>query len=527
MIDSFENIKNLEPQKSFSNSDNIFLFYFDDKTKKEKESKIKQDIYSKKDLETNYCFILIYYNANNFGILFPREKMNNMTKSGEDLEQKILNEIQKSNFIKEINSKYNFDLRDNKYILKRLNHINTDNNNETNNYSLQFEIKIDDKMINKTKNIDNNTNEVFNNINNYNSYLFSEIGFKNIGSTCYMNSTLQCLIHVNELVIYFLDEYPKDRQLLLGKNKAVESKGNISKAFYNLISEIFNDEIDSLKAKNNRTKHPTKNPITSSLNEFKKIIGIYNSQFSGSEANDSKDLILYILRTIHEELNYLGDKTPQIIIQPNQFDRLSSFTYFNTIYNSRNLSKISVIFYGTYENTTTCLSCKNIYYNYQKFECISFAMNDYAKKKFDIYNGFKDNEKTQMLEGDNKFFCSICKKFCEGEIQSKIFQYPNKLLINIDYGKNKKYKPLNIGFEEEIDITKYVHFNFGYSIKYRILGVCSHYGSSGKFGHYVAYIRHKISKKWYKFNDSICTLCKKEEFKEGSPYLLLYEYLNN
>ena len=250
---------------------------------------------------------------------------------------------------------------------------------------------------------------------------------------------------------------------------------------------------------------------------------MYNSQFRSFEANDSKDLILYLLRTIHEELNYLGDQSPPKMIQPSQLDKLSTFLYFNKIYNSQNLSKISVIFYGTYENTTTCKKCKKIYYNFQKFECISFGMYNYAGKKFNIYDGFKDNENPQILKGDNKFFCNFCKKFCEGEIECKIFQYPNKLLINIDYGKNKKYEPSNIEFEEEIDITKYVHFNFGCKIKYKLVGVCSHYGSSGKFGHYVAYCKHRTSEKWYRFNDSVCAPCEKEEYRGGSPYLLLYE----
>ena len=61
-------------------------------------------------------------------------------------------------------------------------------------------------------------------------------------------------------------------------------------------------------------------------------------------------------------------------------------------------------------------------------------------KKFLIFNGFDDNKKPQLLKGDNRFYCNNCKELCEAILTCKITQPPNKLLINIDYGKNKKFK---------------------------------------------------------------------------------------
>ena len=102
--------------------------------------------------------------------------------------------------------------------------------------------------------------------------------------------------------------------------------------------------------------------------KFKEILGKYNPQFSEYEANDSKDLILYLLQTFHEELNYFGDKTaPTNIHSPNQTLRLNTYNYFNQVYNTTDFSKISQLFYGTYENVIFCLECKNNFYSYQKF----------------------------------------------------------------------------------------------------------------------------------------------------------------
>ena len=111
----------------------------------------------------------------------------------------------------------------------------------------------------------------------------------------------------------------------------------------------------------------------------------------------------------------------------------------------------------------------------------------------------------------------------DAEITSRIIQPPNKLIINIDYGKNKAFKPSEVKFNEEIDITRFVCFDFGVPIKYKIIGVCTHLGHSGSYGHYIAYCKHRESGKWYNFNDSYCGECNQSDIYRGSPYLLLYE----
>ena len=348
-------------------------------------------------------------------------------------------------------------------------------------------------------------------------------GLINIGSTCYMNATLQCLLHVSELVEYFLKEFPNDFKSLCQKNNQVPSKGNISKAFYDLIRGVYpkNEETSRFSTKTFGSRNNT--PV--SPDKFQKVLGYYNSQFRNFEANDSKDLILYLFQTMHAELNYLGDVNPNLG-HPNQYDRVNTFQFFILTYDKTNFSIISKIFYGTYENMTKCRECQKVLYNFQKFEFISFSMFDYKGKIFNIYNGFEDFQKMSLLTGDNQFYCNNCKKLCDAELYTKIILPPNKLLINIDYGKNKKFIPSNIKLDDEIDITKYVNFNFGFPIKYRLIGICTHIGSSGSYGHYIAYCKHP-SGRWFIFNDSKVNEVSKNSICSGNPYLLLYEKINN
>ena len=378
-------------------------------------------------------------------------------------------------------------------------------------------------------------------------YIFSMKGLKNIGSTCYMNATLQCLLHVSELTVYFIDEYPKDQKFLLDTNKYVPSGGNISREFFNLVIGV-NDSLDYAKGKSNslnpKTNKKSSNSFFSFLGfgdsyddssydrafapkDFKRTLGKYNPQFQKFEANDSKDLILYLLQTMHDELNYYGNRNQRLNYVPNQYNIYETYNHFIANYNMNNFSKISLLFYGTYKNTTTCTICKRELYNFQKFEFISFGMYYYNRKKFNILDGFRDNSSPTMLKGDNKFLCNSCNKLQEAQTTCKIFEPPQKLLINIDYGKNKKYQPTAIEFSEEIDITEFVDFNFQQKIRYKIIGVCTHYGHSGSYGHYVAFCRNRENDKWYEFNDSFCSECNKREIYRGSPYLLLYERVFN
>ena len=366
-----------------------------------------------------------------------------------------------------------------------------------------------------------NNNNNINNINDNNIikplYLFTLVGLNNVGSTCFMNATLQCLLHISELTLYFLNEYPNDCQLLFQKNINSESKGNISKQYYKVVNGVYIANLNNENSKNYFYN-------SYSPRDFKRTLGYYNSQFSRAEANDSKDLILYLLQTFHEELNYYGDNPfPQFLKQPNQLNRPETFIYFNNSYNYQNFSIISRLFYGTYENMTKCYSCNNIFYSYQKFEFMSLSTYKYRNKTFNIYDGFKDNEDFQYLNGNNQYYCNICKKLTDAQICYKIIHPPLKLLINIDYGKDKIYNVSNLQFDEIIDITQFINFDFGSKIKYQICGICTHLGFSGSSGHYIAYCRNKESGKWYNFNDSSCREANKSEIYTGSPYLLIYE----
>ena len=527
-LDKYNNIKNSEDEilKTILNSWCINIIY--------KIFNINSDYkfgLSKDEQEDKYNLYLI----NNY--ITTKNKILDKKENKEILKNNNQKSSQVSNIAINTSRSTNVSINDinnnNSNINKSENIINTNNATNTNNNNNNINIIINEDKNNA--NNQNNQNQINNNYNQNNTgdgrdkynnapmnntiYIFPLIGLNNVGSTCFMNATLQCLLHISELNLYFLNEYPNDYNILRTKNSSSETMGNISLAYYNVINEVY---LKSIQCNNNYYM----NNNSFAPNEFKETLGKYNSQFRYYEANDSKDLILYLLQTFHEELNYFGDQPfPVNLLRPNQLNRADTFNYFNNTYNIQNFSIVSKLFYGTYENIIKCCNCNKMYFSYQKFEFISFSTYNYRNGIFNIYNGFQDNQAIQYLQGNNKYFCPSCQNLYDGETCCKIITPPSKLIINIDYGKNKINNVKQLIFDETIDITSFINFNFGKKIIYQISGVCTHLGSSGPTGHYIAYCRNKQTGMWYNFNDSFVRLCDKNEIYRGSPYLLVYEQI--
>ena len=335
------------------------------------------------------------------------------------------------------------------------------------------------------------------------------LGLENIGATCYMNATLQCLSNVRSLREYFLDDN-KYYQDVSGRN------AELTKSFAEVLRKLWSQTSETYYAPK----------------EFKEIISKMNPLFKGIQANDSKDLVLFIYENIHRELNNPSENP----IDVNLDNIRNELRLFRNNYYPQNYSIISKIFYYEQTSIMQCKRCNFMTYNYNIMNMIIFPLEKVrlymVKKKpggftnITLNDCFEQNEQPEMLEGSNQIYCNNCHFSSDAISCNKFNTCPEVLTIILNRGKGLEFE-VEFSFPLSISIDKYVTEK-SFSTNYELIGVLTHYGPSGMAGHFVAYCKSPKNGEWYFYNDATVTHCdkgnvEKEMVSNGVPYILFYQ----
>ena len=340
------------------------------------------------------------------------------------------------------------------------------------------------------------------------------IGLNNIGATCYMNATLQALSNTNDFTQYFLNDY---------KYNPKDISKNMSNEFYKLLNLLW----DKNKKKS-----------SFSPKDFKETLSKENPLFKGIKANDSKDLITFLLEKLHSELNQ-PDNSPVNGYAENQFDEKYSLNLFYQDYQRNYRSIISNLFYGVIEIKNQCTGCNYTKFNFQVFNFLEFPLeqvnifcfqngkrmalvnSDGTNPDINLYECFDYYQKVELMSGDNQMYCNVCNASLNAYYTSIIYSAPKYLIINLNRGRNAVYQ-CRIYFPETLKLFKYV-INADGNTEYELYAVISHIGPSSMDGHFVAYCRNRMDDKWYCYNDAFVNECiKAQEYNNGMPYILFY-----
>ena len=356
-------------------------------------------------------------------------------------------------------------------------------------------------------------------------------GLANIGATCYMNATLQCFAHIPEFVTFFRQN--QQVQDVIKKNQD-EGQNNLTCAFAELLQNLYPTNLDNRKDK---TYYEP--------NNFKNTISQMNPLFEGIAANDAKDLVNFLIMTLHEELNNAPQNNNDNFL-PDQTNKQLMLQNFSENFVKTYNSTISDLFYALNYNITQCSNCNIKSYNYQIYFFLNFPLEEVRKYKLNNNNNgafnfnqninevnikdcFNFENKVNTMSGDNAMYCNYCKQTCTSYMRTILATGPEILIIVLNRGKGIQFN-VKLNFSEELNLSDYIEIqNTG--TQYDLFGVITHIGESGMGGHFIAYCKDLWDNNpWYKYNDAIVspvTNFKSEVVDFAMPYVLFYKKKDN
>ena len=296
-----------------------------------------------------------------------------------------------------------------------------------------------------------------------------------------------------------------------------------------------------------------------------------NSLFQGIQANDAKDLVNFIIMTLHEELNK-KKKNPNGSIVNTDMDQTNQLIVFNNFINDfkkENQSIISDIFYGISHTLTKCLNCNIGKHNFESYFFMNFPLEEVRKYKLqllinqntmisnnqnnmnqnminlfqqnlsriqllqnnqvNIFDCFEYYQKEENFVGENAMYCNNCRGQFPAVYATYIYSTPEILILVLNRGQGIQFK-VKMEFYNELNLSNFIQFRPNNEIIiYDLIGVVTHMGESGAAGHFIATCKSPINGLWYKYNDDLVFPVNdfnSEILNYAMPYILFYRKKN-
>lgn len=326
-------------------------------------------------------------------------------------------------------------------------------------------------------------------------------GLKNLGNTCYMNSTIQCLSNTLPLTSYFVhDIYVKD----INRENFMGSGGDIAEEFAALIKALWSEQYRSIAPR-----------------DFKATVARYNDLFAGCSQQDSQELLAFLLDKLHEDLNKIRHR-PRLPEQQNDnVPDIEAAEAAWKLHKTHNESIIVELFQGQFKSTVKCLTCGTKSVTFDAFMYLSLPIPNSGRCSLrECVNHFS---KTERLSSPWK--CPKCKTMRDAEKQLLIWKLPRILLILLKrfyyQGMWREKITADVDFPmDNLDMNPHVSGPKSVS-EYSLYGVSNHFGTM-EGGHYTAYCRNPNSNRWFKYDDHEVYEMNKSSVQSSAAYILFY-----
>ncbi|XP_031429479.1 ubiquitin carboxyl-terminal hydrolase 32 isoform X2 [Clupea harengus] len=179
-------------------------------------------------------------------------------------------------------------------------------------------------------------------------------GLSNLGNTCFMNSSIQCVSNTKPLTDYFIS----GRHLYeLNRTNPIGMRGHMAKCYGDLVQELWSGTQKNVA------------PL-----KLRWTIAKYAPRFNGFQQQDSQELLAFLLDGLHEDLNRVHEK-PYVELKDSDLRpdfEVASEAWDNHL--RRNRSIVVDLFHGQLKSQVKCKTCGHISARFDPFNFLSLPL---------------------------------------------------------------------------------------------------------------------------------------------------------
>ena len=338
-------------------------------------------------------------------------------------------------------------------------------------------------------------------------------------SFSYINAFLQCLCNIKEFVNCFKNYKIKETIPKESQNE------KLSTSFKLLIDKLYQD---------NNTKEIKR--VYTPIDLIEKISNI-NPLFEDISTNNEKDLINFIIMTLHEELNET-QKNPNYALESDyenifeiQKDKIQMYTKFVNSFNKSHNSFIQSLFFAVNYNMCQCHNCQALTYNFQIYYYLFFPLEEVRKFKSNYNNiinelnlsdCFDYARSENIMKDDNAVYCNYCKQISPNSMRTMLFSSPEILIIILN-----RENDIKINFDFILNLSNYIETKDNNMFwNFELTGIVGKDNTNEANDEFIAYYKGYYDNNWYKYDKT--TVEPINRFRSqiiGTfiPYLFLYK----
>ncbi|XP_056093953.1 ubiquitin carboxyl-terminal hydrolase 49 [Rhinichthys klamathensis goyatoka] len=381
-------------------------------------------------------------------------------------------------------------------------------------------------------------------------------GLRNLGNTCYMNSILQVLSHLQKFRECFLTLDLCETEELLAKTNQSQGVGGGARTLATLVQPSLSSA-ELVQPKEPRSSSRQKMSLCHELHTLFRVMwsgrwslvspfamlhSVWNliPAFRGYDQQDAQEFLCELLDKVQQELESDGPKKHFLI--PITQRKLSKQV----------LKVLNTIFHGQLLSQVTCLSCKRKSNTVEPFWDLSLEFPERyhrmekpsaaCQRSCSLSEMLAKFTETEALEGCI-YACNFCNRkrrksshkplsLSEACKQLLICRLPQVLRLHLKRfrwsGRNHREKiGVHVAFDQVLNIQPYCCSDAApmpqrEAFTYDLSAVVMHHGKGFGSGHYTAYCYNTEGGFWVHCNDSEMNVCSVEEVCSTQAYILFY-----